>query len=85
MEEDTDFLDRYENLDDEDHEGNAATNFTKRKDDPEIMDFINEVEMKTKEKFKKSSAHHDSNTAMNLEFENKEEYSDSTTFIPLIY
>ena len=50
----------------------AVVNYEKPKDDPEIMDFINEVEMKTKEKFKKSSAHHDSNTAMNLEFENKE-------------
>ena len=72
MEEDTDFLDRYENLDDEDHEGDAdaATNFTKPKDDPEIMDFINEVDMKMKGKFNNKSVH-DSNTATNLEFENK--------------
>ena len=50
----------------------AVVNYEKPKDDPEIMDFINEVEMKTKEKFKKSSSYHDSNTVMNLEFENKE-------------
>ena len=31
----------------------VAVNYKKPKDDPEILDFINEVEMKMKEKFKK--------------------------------
>ena len=73
MEEDTDFLDRYENLDDEDHEGDAATNFTKPKDDPEIMDFINEVEKKTMEKFNGLVDDQDQNTRRSSRFKPDEE------------
>ena len=73
MEEDTDFLDRYENLDDEDHEGDAATNFTKPKDDPEIMDFINEVEKKTMEKFNSLVNDQDQNTRRSSRFKPDEE------------
>ena len=73
MEEDTDFLDRYENLDDEDHEGDAATNFTKPKNDPEIMDFINEVEKKTMEKFNGLVDDQDQNTRRSSRFKPDEE------------
>ena len=75
MEEDTDFLDRYENLDDEDHEGDAdaATNFTKPKDDPEIMDYINEVEKKTMEKFNGLVDDQDQKTRMSSRFRPDEE------------
>ena len=75
MEEDTDFLDRYENLDDEDNEddADAATNFTKPKDDPEIMDYINEVEKKTMEKFNGLVDDQDQKTRMSSRFRPDEE------------
>ena len=73
MEEETDFLDRYENLEDEDHEGDAATNFTKPKDDPEIMDFINEVENKTMEKFNGLVDDQDQKTRRSSRFKPDEE------------
>ena len=72
MEEDTDFLDRYENLDDED-DADAATNFTKPKDDPEIMDYINEVEKKTMEKFNGLVDDQDQKTRMSSRFRPDEE------------